>query len=70
MSEITRQDLERLNTLYWEIEKRGADWEEDAKSVSKIYYYCEANLKKEGVIESKFKPKVEHREKVRGHGSL
>ncbi len=52
MSEVTDQDLEKLNTVYWDIAKRGKAWEEHAKALSDIYYACEAMINNADVIES------------------
>ncbi len=41
---FTRTDLEKLNTVYWEIERRGKAWEEHAKALSRIYYAAETIL--------------------------
>ncbi len=44
-------DLEKLKEVYWDIERRGKDYEPHAEALSRIYYYCEARLKAHDVIE-------------------
>jgi len=41
-----RADLEKLKTIYWEIEPRGKHWEAHAEALSRIYYAIESVLNK------------------------